>query len=194
MDNIIQTANKRKEYYKTYWAKNKERLNAERREERKTDESILKREREWRNKNREHIRERDRQYHWKNKEKKNKHSREQYYKHQKKYRLRAREQTKKSRMEHKLIVINHYSKGKNCCELCGNIDMDVLSIDHINGGGRQHLREIKRTSLTEWLITNKLPDGYRILCMNCQFKERKRKNQFKAWNRINFDTPIGNNK
>jgi hypothetical protein len=52
-----------------------------------------------------------------------------------------------------------------------------LSIDHINGNGAEHRRELKRTTggstgghdFYRWLKNNNFPDGYQVLCMNCQF-------------------------
>jgi len=84
-------------------------------------------------------------------------------------------------------VIQHYSKGKNCCELCGFSNMDALSIDHISGGGRKHRKELKGQHIEHWLIRNNFPDGYRILCMNCQFRELKRRDLFNPINKIKFE-------
>jgi hypothetical protein len=114
---------------------------------------------------------------------------ETYYRHHKEYRLHYRKYIKNKREEQKTIIFNHYSNGKNCCELCGIIDMDVLSVDHIDGNGTQHRKDMRGRHIEDWLIKNNFPKGYRILCMNCQFKERKRKNQFKVPNRIEFSSP-----
>jgi hypothetical protein len=77
---------------------------------------------------------------------------------------------RKHRLSIKTLAINTYGNGK--CSLCNETDIVCLSIDHINGGGRQHRREIGDIYL--YLKRNKYPDKdkYRILCINCQFKER----------------------
>ena len=79
----------------------------------------------------------------------------------------------------KIEVLKHYSSDENpICAVCGEGRLDCLSIDHINGGGRQHLKSIGRrgSNFYDWLISHKFPIGYRVLCMNCQFIEyRKRR-------------------
>lgn len=65
-------------------------------------------------------------------------------------------------------VIEHYGRQ---CALCGEGDLSVLSIDHIGKCGNQHRREIGG-NLEVWLRRNGFPDGFRILCQNCQWKER----------------------
>lgn len=82
----------------------------------------------------------------------------------------------------KELVINHYSHGKNrcmspTCEVPGGAkDIDVLNIDHINGGGRRHMAEIKANgfggTLYAWLRRNNFPDGFQVLCYNCNNKKR----------------------
>jgi hypothetical protein len=75
---------------------------------------------------------------------------------------------------HKL-VIDHYSNGTMRCSACGIQDMRVLSIDHISGAGNKHRREINVSSgwkFGRWLIRENYPEGYQVLCMNCQFIKR----------------------
>jgi hypothetical protein len=43
----------------------------------------------------------------------------------------------------------------------------MLGIDHINGGGTKHRKEIKNFGIYKWLIDNNYPLGYRVLCHNC---------------------------
>jgi hypothetical protein len=44
-----------------------------------------------------------------------------------------------------------------------------MSLDHIGGGGGKHRAAIGRSGLTylQWLRTNHYPEGYRVLCFNC---------------------------
>lgn len=69
----------------------------------------------------------------------------------------------------KINVISHYSNNKNCCSCCGEKHIEFLCIDHINGGGNIHRKSINRSGFMfyKWLINNKYPDGYSVLCHNC---------------------------
>lgn len=55
------------------------------------------------------------------------------------------------------------------CECCGENKREFLTIDHIGGWGRKHRREIGNsgTAIKLWLVRNKFPEGFRILCWNC---------------------------
>lgn len=64
-------------------------------------------------------------------------------------------------------VLKHYGKR---CECCGETAVEFLTIDHINGGGNKHRRELGNRGgyrFYLWLIRNNYPDGYRVLCFNC---------------------------
>lgn len=63
-------------------------------------------------------------------------------------------------------AINAYG-GK--CECCGEDRYEFLALDHINGGGIQHRRELgwSGNSIAKWLMKNDYPKGFRILCHNC---------------------------
>lgn len=77
---------------------------------------------------------------------------------------------KDNRTKQKLTIIQHYG-GK--CQHCGEKDMAVLSIDHIDGGGTQHRKQIKEQGMTfyRWLIKNNYPKGFQTLCFNCNMKK-----------------------
>ncbi len=67
----------------------------------------------------------------------------------------------------KRSVINHYG-GK--CACCGNDNIDVLTIDHINGGGSKHLLDIGIKGgkpFYLWIIRNNFPIEFQVLCYNC---------------------------
>ena len=67
------------------------------------------------------------------------------------------------------IVINYYSNGTNKCDCCSESIYEFLTIDHINNDGAEHRRKIGiiEGSLIEWLYTHKLPDGFKVMCFNC---------------------------
>lgn len=60
-------------------------------------------------------------------------------------------------------VLAHYG-GK--CACCGEDKYEFLAIDHINGGGSKHRAEVKYR-MDYWLWKNHFPEGFRILCHNC---------------------------
>lgn len=83
----------------------------------------------------------------------------------------------------KIQCIFVYTNGKMKCSYngCDIDDVDLLTIDHIEGGGRKQLRDLKITGGKQfytWLIRNNFPDGYRVLCFNHNFKEAHNKNYF----------------
>lgn len=61
------------------------------------------------------------------------------------------------------------------CACCGDDHLEFLSIDHINGDGAQHRRQMTNGrsrvygNIYGWLKTNGFPPGFRVLCMNCNF-------------------------
>lgn len=76
----------------------------------------------------------------------------------------------------KPTVLGHYSGGETPrCARCGVDDIDILTIDHISGNGNEHRRRIGVTSgwhFYEWLKRNDFPDGYQVLCFNCNMKKQ----------------------
>lgn len=55
------------------------------------------------------------------------------------------------------------------CACCGETDPAFLSIDHVHGGGKAHLKQIGGTDgLYRWLRNNEFPKSdFRLLCYNC---------------------------
>jgi hypothetical protein len=74
---------------------------------------------------------------------------------------------KACRLKLKKEIFNHYG---NKCACCGEDNLAVLSIDHINGGGRKHIQGLKnkkKVLFYQWLKNEGFPPGFRTLCMNC---------------------------
>lgn len=69
----------------------------------------------------------------------------------------------------RLAIFRFYGKGQVACACCGEPQYEFLSIDHIAGGGSKHRREHGMTghAFYRWLIKEGFPDGYRVLCHNC---------------------------
>ncbi|MGD0329712.1 MAG: hypothetical protein ABSB40_04595 [Nitrososphaeria archaeon] len=65
-------------------------------------------------------------------------------------------------------ALTYYSKGEPKCACCGEKVLEFLTIDRINGkkaGG--HLHSFGGKQLYYWLKKNHFPEGYRVLCLNC---------------------------
>lgn len=52
------------------------------------------------------------------------------------------------------------------CACCGEGHPAFLCVDHVNGGGNQHRKTIGNV-LYRWLAKNGYPEGFRVLCWNC---------------------------
>lgn len=100
-----------------------------------------------------------------------------------KYNNRYRESKRRRNLELKHQVMEYYSNGKPICSLCGFSDIRALCIDHINNDGAEHRRRVcgnsrnggGTSSTYFWLRKNGFPDGFQVLCFNC--------NQIKEWDK-----------
>lgn len=66
--------------------------------------------------------------------------------------------------EYRKAAITYYGAK---CTCCGETEYVFLCIDHIKGKGRQHRKEIGASALYRWLKKNNYPDGFQVLCWNC---------------------------
>lgn len=65
-------------------------------------------------------------------------------------------------------VLGYYSGGPPRCACCGTDTFDLLSIDHLNGGGEAHRKEVGGgTRLYRWLRKSGYPQEFQVLCFNC---------------------------
>lgn len=53
------------------------------------------------------------------------------------------------------------------CACCGEGIHEFFCIDHINGDGSKHRKQVGADSIYWWLRINKFPPGFRVLCCNC---------------------------
>lgn len=95
-----------------------------------------------------------------------KHGQNYKYKYHAAYRIRL-----------KHAALTFYGNGNLACVLCGEDDVRCLSLDHINGNGHKHRNSLGPKGrggyhFYLWLSKQGFPNGYRTLCMNCQFRER----------------------
>jgi hypothetical protein len=77
--------------------------------------------------------------------------------------ISQREYAKKLLSRQREEVLSHYGEK---CICCGESELKFLTIDHIDGGGNSH-REKIGSNIYRWLIKNSFPQGFRILCFNC---------------------------
>lgn len=71
----------------------------------------------------------------------------------------------------RIACLRFYGNGDPRCACCGLSNYEYLAVDHVDGGGREHRREagIHGKEIYPWLVRQGFPDGYRILCHNCNF-------------------------
>lgn len=80
----------------------------------------------------------------------------------------------------RLETLRHYSKEIPECSCCGETEILFLHIDHIDGNGAEHRREMMRdqgyvsggNNLPYWLKKNGYPNGFQVLCANCNLGKR----------------------
>ena len=126
----------------------------------------------WRDLNRDKINNKARLFRSNNKERLKTLRHERRIKNLERYRAQGRKDEEKA----VLFVLNGFG-GK--CTCCGFDDLSYkifgdrfLRIDHINGGGSKHIKEIGRGRLYRWLkkqydLTGKWPEGFRVLDAGC---------------------------
>ena len=77
-----------------------------------------------------------------------------------------------------------------CCRCCKESNIDFLAIDHIAGRKQMdsepelvklgYSSKLEGSSLQKWIIKNNFPEGFQILCQNCNFSKGKKKNNNKC--------------
>jgi len=65
-------------------------------------------------------------------------------------------------------AIETYAGKHPACNCCGENFYPFLTLDHVNGDGAQHRKEIGGTTkIYTWLRDNNYPPGFQVLCHNC---------------------------
>jgi hypothetical protein len=79
--------------------------------------------------------------------------------------VKRQKSSRKSRNKLKNLVISFYG-GK--CKICGEKDIRVLSLDHINGGGTKHRRDLGSGGRKIYYALKRegFPTGFQVLCLN----------------------------
>jgi hypothetical protein len=89
------------------------------------------------------------------------------------YRAYGRESARRNHARRRQAALAAYG-GK--CACCATSEVVFLVIDHVNGGGNKHRRSLSPSGrmvgsarFYRWLEQNRWPDGFQILCHNCNF-------------------------
>ena len=97
-------------------------------------------------------------------------SRGRYWNNLEESRRKQREYSRKCR----LTILAHYSGGTMSCGCCGESTYEFLTLDHINGlseeeksGKDGRRRKYFGTRMYSWLKARGFPEGYQVLCHNC---------------------------
>lgn len=113
-------------------------------------------------------------------ERRNAYAREWRVKNREKFKANQKRAYDKMRYD----CLSHYSNGEPICKCCGEKEILFLHIDHIEGNGAEHRRQLKAelgyypggNNLPYWLKKNNYPDGFQVLCANCNLGKRLAKN------------------
>jgi predicted restriction endonuclease len=149
-------------YSRTYHRANREELLIKQRKYyyQHKDENIAKR-KEYNKRNKEVLNAKSRQYFRDHIDERRKYCKEFYDTNQ----PRMLEKARQYRIALRKEIFSHYG---NRCACCGEDIYEFLCIDHINGGGNKHRKEVGTgTRFYNWLKNNNYPDGFQILCQNC---------------------------
>lgn len=99
---------------------------------------------------------------------------------------KIKEYGKRRHQKVKLDVLNHYGHGNPHCKICGIKNVQYLCLDHINGDGNKHRKEISRGSagynMYRWIQKNNYPDGFQVLCFNHNFAKSHSDNWDELYN------------
>lgn len=85
---------------------------------------------------------------------------------------RNHERTKRKKEK----LVRHYSKGTMKCESCGFSDIRALNIDRIDNSGHEHRKTVD--NVYDWLIRENFPEGFAVLCSNCNWKKHLRQSGY----------------
>jgi hypothetical protein len=91
-----------------------------------------------------------------------------YRRYWKNHPKKSHEFQERYRKSQRLICLIHYGGDPPKCVCCGETNILFLTIDHINSSGTEQRRNIGwGTVFYTWLIKNNFPEGYQIMCWNC---------------------------
>lgn len=99
-------------------------------------------------------------------------SRPSKYKNKEEVRTARNKRSNEYNKKIRFLVLQYYSAPIPFCSCCGEKEIKFLAIDHINGGGNIHRRNITNGdksggNMCRWLKKNGFPSGFQVLCHNC---------------------------
>lgn len=87
------------------------------------------------------------------------------------YLERQRRIAKEIGQKYRRVVLEHYGGSPPRCACCGESNYEFLVLDHINGGGVKHRKEVANglggLKMYIWTVRNNFPSIFRVLCSNC---------------------------
>jgi len=145
-----------------------------RKEREKNKDRISKTNKEYSDKNKEKIKAAKHEYYLENKDEIVK----RVCLYAKNNRIEHNARGRKTKQKLKVETFSHYCDGDIICKMCNKEnDLQILTIDHIDGNGSEHRRELGGSNIGGhqfygWLKKNGYPEGFQVLCFNCQFRKR----------------------
>ncbi len=90
------------------------------------------------------------------------------------------ERTREFNRKLKMNAFNQY--GGSVCVGCGITDPDLLTVDHIENDGASHRKmdKLAKNNMYRWLVKNNYPEGFQILCWNCNMGKQIKRAHAKA--------------
>jgi hypothetical protein len=95
-------------------------------------------------------------------------------------------QSRKAKEKLRQSVLNAHGRA---CAICGFENEHALTLDHILNNGAEERKEVGERGVYYRSLIPENKSEYRILCMNCQFIERRkvgRQNQWPRWHSGNL--------
>jgi hypothetical protein len=89
-----------------------------------------------------------------------------------KYNASCRKTQKRHTINNRMAALTHYGGEPPICACCGETITAFLTIDHINGGGNKQRKTFGNhpsRAFYVWLKKNNYPNGFQVLCMNCNW-------------------------
>jgi hypothetical protein len=94
-------------------------------------------------------------------------SRKRWWGHTPDHVAKARNLKARTDRYHRNLRLSVLSAYGGRCACCLEDKYEFLAIDHINGGGSKHRQSEAKTGLYQWLKNNNYPEGFQVLCHNC---------------------------
>lgn len=92
------------------------------------------------------------------------------------FKARENANQRRCRINDKRLCLEYYSNNTLKCCCCNEKIYDFLTIDHIYGGGNKQKKQLgirSSNGFFRWLIKNRFPDGYTVMCYNCNCAKGK---------------------